>query len=83
MESNNNKERKRKFKKNKVENIVDIIILPSIGKGNMSYIHFNRNIHNSFIILGTNTDYVIPRTEIEKTEEALNEIEREMSLKTY
>ena len=34
-------------------------------------------------ILGTNTDYVIPRTEIEKTEEALNQIEREMSLKTY
>ena len=33
MESNNNKERKRKSKKSEVENIVDIIILPSMGKG--------------------------------------------------
>ena len=40
MESNNNKERKRKSKKNEVENIVDIIILPSMGKGK-DWIHIN------------------------------------------
>lgn len=34
MESNNNKERRQK-RKNEVENIVDIIILPSIGKGKL------------------------------------------------
>lgn len=35
MESNKEKRQKRKSNKNEVEDIVDIIILPSIGKGKL------------------------------------------------
>ena len=38
MESNKEKRQKRKFNKNEVEDIVDIIILPSIGKGKLDMI---------------------------------------------
>ena len=38
MESNKEKRQKRKSNKNEVEDIVDIIILPSIGKGKLDMI---------------------------------------------